>query len=128
MSRDAPGWRPGRGGEPVMRAVVIALSLLVLVSTGAVAQQPAPAPQASPMDNVNTGKVVAVGIGALLGIVAAEAVVVGDAAAIVGGVAGGLVGAWWYSSGSETASPRGNVKQTGAREAAYQGGGLVIVR
>lgn len=110
-----------------MRAVAIALSLLVLVSTGAVAQQPTPAPQATPLENVNTGKVVAVGVGALLGIVAAEALVVGDAAAIIGGVAGGLVGAWWYNSGGDSASPRGSVKPTAARQAAYHGATPVAI-
>ena len=114
-----------------MRALVIALSLLALTSFGAAAQQPAPpaAPSTpAPTDSVKTGKVVAIGIGALLGIVAAEAVVVGDAAAIVGGVAGGVIGAWWYNSSGDSASPRGNVRPTAAQQAAYQGGALVYIR
>ena len=115
-----------------MRAFIIALCLLVLLPFGAVAQQPAPAPApakpAAPVEGVNTGKVVAIGVGALLGIVAAEAVIVGDAAAIVGGVAGGAVGAWWYNSSSETAQAKANIRPTAAREAAYHGEMLVLAR
>jgi phage tail tape-measure protein len=81
-----------------------------------------------PMDGMRTGKVVAVGIGALLGIVAAEAIAVGDAAAIVGGVAGGAIGAWWYTSSGDSASPRGNVKPASMHEAAYHGQTLVTIR
>jgi hypothetical protein len=114
-----------------MRALAIALSMLLLVSFGAAAQQPAPAPQSpapAPTESVKTGKVVAIGLGALLGIVAAEAIVVGDAAAIVGGVAGGCIGAWWYSNSGEAASLKANVKPAAAREAAYHGEMLVVAR
>jgi hypothetical protein len=107
----------------VMRAVVVALSFLMLVSFGAAAQQPAPSPVPD-----KTGKIVAIGVGALIGIVAAEAIVVGDAAAIVGGVAGGVIAAWWYESAGDTSSPRGNVKPTAARQAAYHGETLVLTR
>ena len=38
--------------------------------------------------------------GALLGAAATQAIIGGQVVALVGGVAGGLVGAWWYENSS----------------------------
>jgi hypothetical protein len=79
------------------------------------------------MDSVTPGKIIAVGVGALIGVVVAPAVIGGDAAAIVGVVAGGLIGAWWYSSADGSASARADVRPTAAREAAVRTGEMVLV-
>ena len=42
----------------------------------------------------------AIGIGAVLGVVAAEAVLAGDTVGLLGGVAGGILAAWWYDNAS----------------------------
>ena len=101
-----------------MRNLIIvgALALLVLSPLPAAAQQraaPAPAPAApapqAAVEGVSSAKVLAIGIGALLGAVAAQAIVAGEGITLVGGAAGGLLAAWWYevaSSGPTRAAMR----------------------
>lgn len=87
-----------------MRNFILAgvLALLALSPLTAAAQPksaPAPAPAApAATDSVSSGKVLAIGIGALLGVIAANAVVAGEGVTLVGGAAGGLLAAWWYDS------------------------------
>jgi len=108
-----------------MRAVAFALSLLVLGSFGAAAQQPTPiAPQEL---NLNPRDVAAIGAGALLGLFAAEALGVSQ---FVGAVAGGVVGAWWYAEHSELMQ-HPQMKPAAARAAVARQGetlALVVVR
>ena len=88
-----------------MRNLVIvgAFALLLLSPLTAAAQQrtapaqPAPAAPAATAE-VSSAKVLAIGVGALLGVVAANALVAGEGVTLVGGVAGGLIAAWWYES------------------------------
>lgn len=47
---------------------------------------------------VSSSKVLAIGIGALLGAVAGNALVAGEGVTLVGGAAGGLLAAWWYDN------------------------------
>ena len=83
-----------------MRNLILvgALALLLLSPLTAAAQQraaPAPPPPAA---GVSSSKVLAIGIGALLGAVAANAIVAGEGVTLVGGAAGGLLAAWWYDN------------------------------
>jgi hypothetical protein len=83
--------------------IVGALVLLALSPLTAFAQQkPAPLPGAPPTagvaEAVPSAKVLAIGIGVLLGAVAGQAIVAGDGVTLVGGVAGGLLAAWWYDN------------------------------
>jgi len=82
--------------------LVGAFALLVLSPLTATAQQQRPAPPpatppaASAAEPVPSAKVLAIGIGALLGAVAGQAIVAGEGVTLVGGAAGGLLAAWWY--------------------------------
>ena len=78
--------------------LVAALALLVVPPSLANAQQRTPpAPPVRPnLEEVSSAKVLAIGIGALLGAVAGQAIVAGDGITLVGGAAGGLLAAWWY--------------------------------
>ncbi|HEV2303483.1 MAG TPA: hypothetical protein VGR91_18105 [Stellaceae bacterium] len=80
-------------------------ALLFLVPLGASAQSAAAPPQ--PSADVGTAKVLAIGIGAILGVAAAQAIVVGDGVALVGGIAGGVIAAWWYGEAAGGAKPAG---------------------
>jgi hypothetical protein len=84
-----------------MRNLILvgAFALLLLSPLTAAAQQKAaPAAPAIPptIEGVPTAKVLAIGVGVLAGAVAVEAIVGGEVVAVVGGVAGGLLAAWWY--------------------------------
>ena len=86
-----------------MRNVILvgAFALLVLSPLTAVAQQkaaPAPPPPLAAAESVTSAKVLAIGIGALLGAVAAQAIVAGEGVTLVGGAAGGLLASWWYDN------------------------------
>jgi hypothetical protein len=86
--------------------VVGAFALLLLSPLTAAAQtKPVQTPALPPtIEGVPTNKVLAIGAGVLAGAVAAEALVGGELVAVIGGAAGGLIGAWWYenSNGSPT--------------------------
>jgi hypothetical protein len=84
-----------------MRKLILAgaLAFLVLAPLPAAAQQKLVLEVPSSIEGVDTAKIVAVAIGAILGAAAAEAVIGGQVVAIVGGVTGGLIGAWWYDNG-----------------------------
>jgi hypothetical protein len=108
-----------------MRAVAFALSLLVLGSVGAAAQQPSPMPL--PELNLNPRDVAAIGIGAVLGFFGAEAV---EIPGLIGAVAGSVIGAWWYAD-HDNPVQRPEIKPTAAREAVAPRGetlALVLVR
>jgi hypothetical protein len=83
-----------------MRNVMLAgaLALSVLSPWSASAQQQVAVPPT--IEGVSTAKVLAIGIGALLGAVAAQALVAGEGVTLVGGLAGGVLGAWWYENSS----------------------------
>jgi len=85
-----------------MRNLILvgAFALLVLSPLTAVAQpKAAPAPTApTTVEGVSGAKVLAIGVGALLGAVAANAIVAGEAVTLIGGAAGGLLAAWWYDN------------------------------
>lgn len=82
-----------------MRNLILAgaLGLLVLLPWSASAQQAAAPPT---IEGVSSAKVLAIGFGALLGAVAAQALVAGEGVTLVGGVAGAVLGAWWYDNSS----------------------------
>lgn len=88
-----------------MRKVLLGslLALVLLAPVGASAQSAAAPPQQG--SEVGTAKVLAIGIGAVLGAAAAQAIVVGDGVALVGGIAGGVIAAWWYNQSTEGAKP-----------------------
>jgi len=83
----------------LMLAVVLVLSALVPLSASA-QQKPVQAPSAPTLsvEGISSAKILAIGIGAVLGVVAAEAVLAGDTVGLLGGVAGGVLAAWWYDS------------------------------
>ena len=89
-----------------MRNLILvgAFALLLLSPLTAAAQQrAAPTPPTPPTPppaaaGVSSSKVLAIGIGALLGAVAANAIVAGEGVTLVGGAAGGLLAAWWYDN------------------------------
>ncbi len=82
-----------------MRNLILvgAFALLVLAPLTAAAQQK-PTPPAATAEPVPSAKVLAIGIGALLGAVAGQAIVAGEGVTLVGGAAGGLLAAWWYDN------------------------------
>jgi hypothetical protein len=87
--------------------LVGAFALLLLSPLTAAAQQkpvPLAPPAAGTVEAVPSAKVLAIGIGALLGAVAGQAIVAGEGVTLVGGAAGGLLAAWWYenSNGGST--------------------------
>lgn len=98
-----------------MRTLLLAslLVLLFLGPQGALAEPPAAPLQNAP--EIGTAKVLAIGIGAILGAVAAQAIVVGDGVALVGGIAGGVIAAWWYQS-QEGGKPAGRPQSPYERE------------
>lgn len=88
-----------------MRNLILvgAFALLLLSPFSAAAQQkaapsPAAPPTAGAVEAVPSAKVLAIGIGALLGAVAGQAIVAGEGVTLVGGAAGGLIAAWWYDN------------------------------
>ena len=90
----------------LMLAVVLVLSALVPLSASA-QQRPAQAAPSAPtlsVEGLSSAKILAIGIGAVLGVVAAEAVLAGDTVGLLGGVAGGVLAAWWYDSASGSPS------------------------
>jgi hypothetical protein len=78
--------------------LVCAFALLLLSPLTAAAQQRAASAPPPPAAGVSSSKVLAIGIGALLGAVAANAIVAGEGVTLVGGAAGGLLAAWWYDN------------------------------
>jgi hypothetical protein len=102
-------------------ALLAMLVLFGLMPFAASAQQRAPAAppaQAQAADSVNYNKILAIGAGVVVGAVVFESVAVGDAMVLVGGVAGGLLGAWWYENAGD---PRLNIRQSAAMTIAYDG-------
>ena len=89
----------------LMLAVVLVLSALVPLSASA-QQKPVQAPSAPTLsvEGLSSAKILAIGIGAVLGVVAVEAILAGDTVGLLGGVAGGVLAAWWYDSASGSPS------------------------
>src|SRR5712691_7131414 len=90
-------------GDYRMRNLILvgALALLVLSPLTAAAQQraaPAPVAPAPTNEGISSSKILAIGAGAILGVVAAQAIVAGEGLTLVGGVAGGVLAAWWYDN------------------------------
>ena len=82
------------------------IAFLILSPLPAAAQQgAAQAPAAltpvaqTTIEGFPLDKLLAIGAGAILGAAMAEAIIGGQVVALAGGVAGGLVGAWWYNGG-----------------------------
>lgn len=102
---------------------IAAVLFVVMLPFSAMAQQRTPAPQPQPqqqgIDGISTGKLIAIGGGAVIGAVLLESVVVGDAAALAGGVIGGFVGAWWYDSRGEM-SQRASLRQSASYDVALR--------
>jgi hypothetical protein len=106
----------------------VALALLVLLPVTASAQPKPPAPPAQAQvagDGLALDKIVAIGVGVLVGVLAGEAIGGADAITLIAGVAGGYVGAWWYDSG---ANVRANLRQPTAVAAAWQPSELALAR
>ena len=78
--------------------VVFIIVLVSLTTNDASAQEKGPLPpgQASGT-GIDVGRLLAIGVGVIIGSVATEAVVVSRFSGIVGGVTGGLIGGWWYN-------------------------------
>jgi len=87
--------------------LAIALAFLVLPALDASAQQKTPAPPAQSQpaaDNgLTTERLTAIGVGVLAGVVLGEVIGGSEVLKLVGGVAGGYVGAWWYDSNDSRA-------------------------
>jgi hypothetical protein len=107
----------------------VALALLVLLPVTASAQpKPPAAPPAQAQatgDGLNLDKIVAVGVGVLVGVLAGEALGGADAITLLAGVAGGYVGAWWYDSGDRV---RASLRQPTAVAAAWRPSELALAR
>jgi hypothetical protein len=94
-----------------------ALALALMAPAAVSAQQRTPQPSQPPQaasEGVSTAKVLAIGTGAVLGVIAAQAIVIGDGVALVGGVVGGVAAAWWYDSASESGPTRASLRQPAA--------------
>lgn len=85
----------------ILGAVLVLLAIAPLPA--AAQQKPIQAPVAT-VEGISTAKVLAIGIGAVLGAVAADAVIAGDGVALLGGALGGVLAAWWYEGASGGAS------------------------
>jgi len=85
-------------------AVMIFVSAIAPLSARA-GEQPLLVQQAAPAasEGFDRGKAFAIGAGLVIGATAASLLTF-RGATIIGGVAGGLVGAWWYGDRSEFAT------------------------
>src|SRR5690348_4746312 len=95
-------------------AFVLAVLLVGIMPFAASAQQTPPRPPAAPQqvaEGVTVGKLLTIAAGVVLGAVVLDAIAFGDAAVIVGGVAGGFLGAWWYDNGGSDALTRTGIRQ-----------------
>ena len=110
-----------------MRVLAIAVSFLVLGSFAAGAQQAAPAPEPGYMEHLSPGNVAAIGAGALAGVFGLEAIGI-EGAALIGGVAGSIVGAWWYASSGDEIVPHVNFRTTALPAADVPHAQLVSIR
>jgi hypothetical protein len=110
--------------------VGIALAVSLLLPIGVSAQQaPTAPPQAQPTtDGVNTGKLVAIGVGVIAGVAVAEALGVVDTASLLGGVVGGYLAAWWYESSNKSMNTRVSVRQPTAASATWRAERLALVQ
>jgi hypothetical protein len=79
--------------------ILVAALVLFAMAPLPVAAQQKPALPAT-VEGVPTAKIIAIGVGVVLGAVAAEAVIAGDGVALLGGALGGVVAAWWYDGAS----------------------------
>ena len=106
-------------------ALLAVFALFGLLPFAASAQQRAPVPAPTPqapaqmLDNVNLNKALAIGAGVVIGAVVLESIAVGDAMVLVGGVAGGLIGAWWYENSGDPVQ-RASIRQSAAMTIALQ--------
>lgn len=100
-----------------MRNLILAAALaLVVLSplTAAAQQRSAPSPAApATIEGVSSAKVLAIGFGAILGAVAANALVVGEGVTLIGGIAGGVAASWWYDNSSSSATRAAMRERTG---------------
>ena len=91
-------------------APVIMIAALVSWSVGARAEGPVLIPvQQSTVSvdadsGVSAGKLVAIGAGLVVGGAIGASTMTFRGATVVGAVAGGLIGAWWYGDGDDTVS------------------------
>lgn len=88
----------------LMLAAIISVSVIAPVSARA-GEQPVLVQQSAPAarEGFDRGKAFAIGAGLVIGATAASALSF-RGATIVGAVAGGLLGAWWYGDRSEFAT------------------------
>jgi len=99
----------------------MAIAVSLLLPFGASAQQASPPGQTPPtIEGVNTGKLLAIGVGVVAGIAVAEAIGVVDTASLLGGVVGGYLAAWWYDSSNDGGRLRANVRQPAAALAVWR--------
>ena len=112
-----------------MRNLILvgALALSVLSPVTAAAQQKAAPAIPATIEGVSTAKVIAIGLGAILGAAATEALVAGEGVALVGGIAGGLVAAWWYDN-SNGGPARAALRQPAAAPGLAQAERLALAR
>jgi hypothetical protein len=101
MQRASAGRNPVRN---LMLAVIISVSVIAPVGVRA-GEQPLLVQQAAPAvkGGFDRGKAFAIGAGLVIGATAAS-VLSFRGATIVGAVAGGVIGAWWYGDRSEFAT------------------------
>src|SRR5262249_25125642 len=88
--------KPGGRG---MRRIVMALALigaLTALPAASFAQQ-APAPAMAQASGPSNGKLLAIGVGAVLGAAIVGTPVWMSTTTLLGAVAGGVLGAWWYN-------------------------------
>jgi hypothetical protein len=106
----------------------VALALFVFMPLAASAQPKPPSPPGQTQatgDAPNLDKIVAIGVGVLVGVLAGEALGGADALTLLAGVAGGYVGAWWYDSGDRV---RANLRQPTAVAATWRPSELALAR
>ena len=80
----------------ILAVLVVCLMALLPVAGNAQPATPGPAPAATAM-SMDHGKVIAIGLGAVLGAVVLGAPGFMHGATILGAVVGGALGAWWYN-------------------------------
>ena len=89
----------------VMLAIVMcAVGMAPLAASAAEAPTPIQAPVTPPAASadIDQGKLLAIGTGIILG-AAAGSLITLRGATLVGAIAGGLIGAWWYGGHSDIA-------------------------
>jgi len=107
----------GDGLVAQIPAMFLSLATAIIVTRVTTAQSMTEQAQDKIMSmtkDMDMHRVLAIGAGVVVGAVVADAIFIGDVFVVAGGVAGGLVGAWWYDNADDRGLPRMAIRETPA--------------